>query len=112
MIVGNAASLQVTLQHLLGYGWSIHYANNAREAMKSLNGEVCKVGLIIIAPSISSLPLELDYRSDLSQIQWVAIIDRDALQHDKVRDLIYNACYAYQALPIDVKNSISCWRVR
>ncbi|WP_183324485.1 sigma-54 dependent transcriptional regulator [Halomonas cerina] len=103
MIVGNAASLQVTLQQLSGYGWSIHHANNAQEAMKLLNGEACKVGLTTIVPSVSSLPFELDWRSGLSQIQWVAIIDRDALQHDKVRDLIYNACYAYQAHPTDVK---------
>ncbi|MDI5891727.1 sigma-54 dependent transcriptional regulator [Halomonas rhizosphaerae] len=103
MTVGNTTSFRDTLQQLSSYGWSIHHADNAQEAMELLNSQACSVGLIAMAPSASSLPLEVNTRYGLSQIQWVAIIERDALQHDKIRDLIYNACYAYQDYPPDAR---------
>lgn len=103
MAVGNTTSLQLMLQQLSGYGWSVHHADTPQEAMELLNREGCKVGLTTITPSASSLPLDVDSRPGLSQIQWVAVIERDALRHHKARDLIYNACYAYQAHPTDAK---------
>ncbi|MCL7939945.1 sigma-54 dependent transcriptional regulator [Halomonas sp. ATCH28] len=103
MTVGNITSLQETLNQLSGYGWSIHHADNAQEAMELLNREACRVGLTAIDPSGTSLPLEVDTRPGLSQVQWVAIVEHDVLRHDKARDLIYNACYAYQAHPADAE---------
>lgn len=103
MTVGNITALQDTLKQLSGYGWSIHHADNTQEAMELLNRKACRVGLTAIDSSTSSLPLEVDTRPGLSRIQWVAIIERDVLQHDKARDLIYSACYAYQAHPTDAR---------
>lgn len=103
MTVGNTTAFQDTLAQLSRYGWSIHHADNAQEAFELLTKEACRVGLAAIAPSATSLALGVDTRPGLSQVQWVAIVEHDVLQNDKARDLIYNACHAYQTTPADAR---------
>lgn len=100
---GNKTFLHNTVKQLLGYGWSINHAINAHQAMELLDKAPCRVGLLTIDPSTSILPLEIDSHSRLSDISWVAIIERNGLSQEKTRERIFNTCYAYQAPPIDVR---------
>ncbi|MCZ0927605.1 sigma-54 dependent transcriptional regulator [Halomonas janggokensis] len=100
---GNKTFLHNTVKQLLGYGWSINHAINAHQAMELLDKAPCRVGLLTIDPSTSILPLEIDSHSRLSDISWVAIIERNGLSQEKTRERIFNTCYAYQVPPIDVR---------
>ncbi|MDR5885746.1 sigma-54 dependent transcriptional regulator [Vreelandella janggokensis] len=100
---GNTTFLHNTVKQLLGYGWSINHAVNTHKAMELLDKAPYRVGLIAIDPSTSILPLEIDSHSRLSDISWVAIIERNGLSQEKTRERIFNTCYAYQVSPIDVK---------
>ncbi|KPQ25859.1 MAG: putative response regulator [Halomonas sp. HL-48] len=100
---GSTKFLQNTVKQLLGYGWSINHAVNAHKALELLEKEPVRVGLIAIDSSTSILPLEIASSPRLADISWVAIIERNGLNHEKSREQIFNTCYAYQVHPIDAR---------
>jgi DNA-binding NtrC family response regulator len=91
------------LLEILSECWTVHKARNAFCAQQLIECESCQVGLVRFGDDREGRcqPELNDVLFSTPHIKWVAVLQRSALEHAKVREMISRNFYDYHHLPVD-----------
>jgi len=95
---------EVDLLEKLSTDWVIHKAGDQESVQKLIDGKCCHVGMVRFGEDCETLfkPELIDVLFSTRYLNWVALLQRPALENEKVRQLISRYFYDYHQLPVDM----------
>ena len=95
--------LDVDLLEQISKDWVIHKAGDPETVQKLIDKKCCHVGIVQFGEDCEALcnPELIDILFSTPYLNWVALLPRSALEHEKIRQLVSRYFYDYHHLPVD-----------
>jgi two-component system response regulator HydG len=105
LLVSLGVPIRDITDHLRSGGWGVHTADDWASAKRIGLRQQVQVGVLMF-DDIDSSTLEIleAYLKQLPQVEWVGVLQTDALKSAELRDLVLSHFFDYHTQPVD-------WRV-
>lgn len=86
--------------------WRVDLATSLEAADKSLYNAVYKVGIITIGRADLERIDQLDTILNRHPLHWVAVVEPEVIEQDRIAGMVSDHCYDYYTLPCDTRQLV------
>jgi DNA-binding NtrC family response regulator len=100
LVIGDASVTRHVEASLDTFHWSVERLEPSLKSLEALEPASYQVGLVIVVKKGVMPYDDIDSILGLADLDWIALVEKDLLDDDRVRRLIHRGCQAFHTFPI------------